>query len=123
MPLFDKVKAQASQLAQKAQEAGKVGQTKMEDASARRRADGLLHELGVAAYAERSGGPTDDTRREIERLVSDLSAYESEHGPLSANVTADPNERIEGDSNGADTMDPKDGRDETEQLPDGGFTL
>ncbi len=123
MPLFDKVKAQASQLAQKAQEAGKVGQAKMEDASARRRADGLLRELGVAAYAERSGGPTDDTRREIERLVGELSAYESEHGPLSANAAADPSEPLAGDSNGADTTDPKDDRDEPEQLPDGGFTL
>ncbi len=123
MPLFDKVKAQASQLAKKAQEAGKVGQAKMEDASARRRADGLLRELGVAAYAERSGESTDDTRREIERLVGELSAYESENGPLSANGTADLNERPAGDSNGTDTMEPKVGRDETEQLPDGGFTL
>ena len=58
MALFDKVKQQASQVAAKAQEAGKAGQQKLADAQAKRRADGMLRELGLAAYSEQAGrGP------------------------------------------------------------------
>jgi hypothetical protein len=61
MALVDKMKAQAAQLAQKAQEAGKAGQSKLADAQARRRADGLLRELGAAFYAQKTGTAKADT--------------------------------------------------------------
>ena len=109
MPIFDKVKAQATQLAQKAQEAGKAGQSKLEDVQARRRADGLLRDLGAATYAERSGRATEDTKAQIERLMGELSAYEAEHGSLSASGTGEPAEK------GASS--------ESEPAPEGGFTL
>ncbi|HUY07635.1 MAG TPA: hypothetical protein VMU99_10280 [Acidimicrobiales bacterium] len=109
MPLFDKVKAQATQLAQKAQEAGKAGQSKLEDVQARRRADGLLRDLGAATYAEQSGRATDDTHAEIERLMGELSAHEAEHGPLGASGVEEPAEQ--------------DAPSGSEPPPAGGFTL
>ena len=108
MALMDKMKAQAAVLAQKAQEAGKAGQSKIEDVQARRRADGLLRQLGAAVYAQRSGKVGADNAAEIERLVTELSAFESENGPLDASGASAP------DSN--TTTDP-------ETPPEGGFTL
>jgi hypothetical protein len=108
MALMDKMKAQAAQLAQKAQEAGKAGQSKIVDVQAKRRADGLLRELGAAVYAQRTGSATGDTAGDIDRLVSELSKLESENGPLDASDT--------GSSAGEAT-------NENENPPEGGFTL
>ena len=55
MGLMDKVKAQATQVAQKAQEGARTGQAKLADAQSKKRADALLRDLGAAVYAERSG--------------------------------------------------------------------
>ncbi len=103
MAFMDKVKAQANQLAQKAQEAGKAGQAKIEDVQARRRADALLRELGSAIYAQRKSGETAESRANVDRLVAALSSHEAENGPL--NVAG---------PDGASTSD-----DDSE----GGFTL
>jgi hypothetical protein len=84
MALVDKMKAQAAQLAQKAQEAGKAGQSKIEEVQARRRADGLLRDLGRLVYSQRTGASTGDTDAQITALVTELSAYEADHGPLDA---------------------------------------
>lgn len=108
MALMDKMKAQAAQLAQKAQEAGKAGQSKIGDVQAKRRADGLLRELGTAVYAQRSGTATGDTSGEIDRLVAELTKLETESGPLDAT-----------DSVESDTEAAKEG----ETPPEGGFTL
>ena len=108
MALIDKMKAQAAVLAQKAQEAGKAGQSKIEDVQARRRADGLLRQLGAAFYAQRSGKAGDDNAAEIDRLVSELSAFETENGPLDTSAAAGP-----------DSSTPTD----PETPPEGGFTL
>ncbi len=89
MALFDKVKQQASQVAAKAQEAGKAGQQKLADAQARRKADGMLRELGLAAYSEKAGRGSDATKADIDRLVGELSAYESENGSLADGGPAD----------------------------------
>lgn len=107
MPIFDKVKAQATQLAQKAQEAGKVGQTKIEEAQARRRADAMFRDLGAAVYAERKGRSRDTTTADIARLITELTNFEIEHGPLSAHS----------ESGDDDAQDPP------EQPPSGNFTL
>lgn len=114
MALMDKMKAQAAQLAQKAQEAGKAGQAKIEDAQARRKADGMLRDLGAAVYAQRTGKATDGTAGDIDRLVSDLSAHEAEHGPLVASDATD-----------ADTAapTPKDAPKDVDTPPEGDFKL
>lgn len=84
MALIDKVKAQANQLAQKAQEAGKAGQAKLSDVLTQRKFDGLLHDFGAAVYADRKGPSTDATKAEVERLMGELTAMEAENGPLHA---------------------------------------
>ncbi|MGA7834493.1 MAG: hypothetical protein WCA31_04745 [Acidimicrobiales bacterium] len=115
MALFDKVKEQASQLAQKAQEAGKAGQAKIEDAQARRKADGILRQLGAAVYAQRTGTASGDNSADIDRLVGELKAFEVEHGPLASSDAAD----------AADAASPSTSSDAAKDTdtPEGGFKL
>jgi hypothetical protein len=80
MGLMDKVKAQATQLAQKTQEAAQEGKAKLDQAQANRRGDMLLRQLGAAVYAERTGRGTADTQATIDQLVSAISAHERENG-------------------------------------------
>jgi hypothetical protein len=82
MGFMDKVKAQAEVGLAKATEATKAGQEKLDQATAKHKADGMLHDLGASLYAERVGRGTDQTAADIERLVTDLNAYEAEHGNL-----------------------------------------
>jgi len=82
MPLFDKMKAQASQVAAKAQEAGKAGQAKIEQAQAKRQGDDLLRRLGATVYAERTGKPPVSGEESVDELVAAIAAHESEHGPV-----------------------------------------
>jgi len=84
MGFMDKVKAQAEVGLAKANEATKAGQVKLDQATAKHRADGLLHDLGAAVYAERVGRGTDQTTADVERLVTELQAYEAEYGNLDA---------------------------------------
>lgn len=92
MALMDKVKAQAAQLAQKAQEAGKAGQAKIEEVQAKRKADGILRDLGLAYFTQQTGGATDDTASQMERLLGELKAYEVEHGPLAGTSAVEDDE-------------------------------
>jgi hypothetical protein len=80
MGLMDKVKAQATVLAQKGQETAREGKVKFDQAQAKRRADIMLRNLGAAVYAERTGRGTPDTQADIDRLVADIKAHEAEHG-------------------------------------------
>ncbi len=89
MGLMDKVKAQASQVAAKAQEGVKAGQTKMEEAQAKKRQDALLRDLGAQLYAERLGRGDTTTAAEVERIVAELRALEAEHGDIATKPTAD----------------------------------
>ena len=116
MALFDKVKEQASQLAQKAQEAGKAGQAKIEDAQSRRKADGILRNLGAAVYAQRSGTAGADNSADIDRLVAELKAFEAEHGPLVTSDADDDASSSSQSSSGTDTPPDTD-------TPEGGFKL
>ena len=82
MGLMDKVKAQAEVGLAKATEVTKAGQVKVDQASAKHKADGLLHDLGAALYAERVGRGTDQTKADVERIVGELGEYEAEYGNL-----------------------------------------
>jgi hypothetical protein len=112
MALFDKVKEQASQLAQKAQEAGKAGQAKIEDVQARRKADGMLRQLGAAVYAQRTGTAGADNSAEVDRIVAELKAFEAENGPI---VSKD------GDDDGPSSPSASPAPDT--DTPEGGFKL
>jgi len=80
MGLMDKVKAQATQIAQKTQEAAQEGKAKLDQAQATRRGDVLLRQLGAAVFADRTGRGTADTQSTIDQLVSAISAHERENG-------------------------------------------
>ena len=82
MGFMDKVKAQAEVGLAKASEATKAGQEKLDQATAKHKADGMLHDLGAALYAERVGRGTDQTSADADRLVTELQAYEAEYGTL-----------------------------------------
>jgi len=73
MGLMDKVKAQATQLAQKTQDTAR-------DIQAKRRADVMLRNLGAAVYAERTGRAGPNGQADIDKLIADLKAHEAEHG-------------------------------------------
>jgi hypothetical protein len=81
---MNKVKASAEVGLAKAGEAGKAGQAKLDAVQAKHRADGLLRELGAAAYGERMGRADAPHDQGIERIVGKLQAYETEYGPLSS---------------------------------------
>jgi len=77
---MDKVKAQATVLAQKTQETARDSKVKFDQAQAKRRADVMLRNLGAAVYAERTGRAAPGTQAEIDKLVADIKAHEAEHG-------------------------------------------
>ena len=80
MPLINRVKEQAAQLAQRTQEAAQEGRARLDQAQARRRADAMFRDLGAAVYAERTGRGDPDSADKIERLVKALSRQEAEQG-------------------------------------------
>lgn len=77
MGIIDKVKQQASPLADRIQEQAKAAQgkaqEKFDELADRRRSDQLLHDLGVAYFADRQGRGSTANSAEIERLVSELA--------------------------------------------------
>jgi len=77
MGLLDKVKAQATAATETAK-----GQAKMNDAQAKKTADGMLRDLGAAFYATKTGRSTPTTDADITQLVTSLQAHESEHGQI-----------------------------------------
>ena len=90
MGLMDKVKAQATQLAQKTQEAAQEGKNRLDQAQATRRGDVLLRQLGAAVFAERTGRGTADTQATIDQLITAISAHESENGLNLTGATVPP---------------------------------
>jgi hypothetical protein len=70
MALLDKAKESATRLAEQAKD-------KFAEVKGRRRADGLLEELGKIVYRQRTGRvePTDEP--EIERLVAELKSLDA----------------------------------------------
>jgi hypothetical protein len=83
MGLMDKVKAQATQIAQE-------GKARLDQAQAVRRGDALLRQLGAAVFAERTGRGTADTQATIDQLVSSISAHERENGLNLTEATVPP---------------------------------
>ena len=82
MGLLDKVKAQATAATEMAKDAAAKGQAKMNDAQAKKTADGMLRDLGAAFYATKTGRSTPTTDADITQLVTSLQAHESEHGQI-----------------------------------------
>jgi hypothetical protein len=87
MGLMDKVKAQATQLAEQTRQAAEQGKAKLDQAQAQRRGDQMLRQLGQLVFADRTGRGGPDGQAKVDQLINDLSAYERENG---LNLTADP---------------------------------
>jgi hypothetical protein len=87
MGLMDKVKAQATVLAQKTQETAREGKAKFDQVQATRRADAMLRNLGALVYADRTGRGAPDAQAQIDRLIADISAHEAANG---INLSAEP---------------------------------
>jgi len=103
MGLMDKVKAQATQLAQKTQETARDSKAKFDQAQGKRHGDAMLRNLGALVYAERTGRGTPDTQQQVDQLVADISAYEAENG---INLASQPADQQFADSPGAASADP-----------------
>jgi hypothetical protein len=80
MGLMDKVKAQATQLAQKTQEAAQEGKNRIDQAQANRRGDALLRQLGALVFADRTGRGAADGQAKTDELIGTISAHEREFG-------------------------------------------
>jgi hypothetical protein len=82
MGFMDKVKEQASVAASVAKEAAQKGQTKVEEMQAKRSADGVLRQLGLATYLQQAGRASSMVDADVAKYVATLKAYEDEHGEL-----------------------------------------
>lgn len=89
MGFMDKVKAQATTIAGKAQEQAKSGQEKLSQMQAKRQSDAMLTELGHIFYAERTGTADASSEARAAALVAQLKDFEAEHGPIQGG-SADP---------------------------------
>lgn len=89
MGFMDKVKAQTTVLAEKAQAGAKAGQEKLGQMQAKRQSDALLLELGGIVYLERQGRAPADSQTRAGELVARLQAFETEHGAVTV-TPADP---------------------------------
>jgi hypothetical protein len=89
MGLMDKMKAQATQIAQKTQETARDSKVKFDQAQAKRRADVMLRNLGALVYAERTGRSASDSQDQIDKLIADITAHETENEISLAPESAD----------------------------------
>jgi hypothetical protein len=88
MGLLDKVKVQAGQIAEKAQQGVAQGKDKLDELQAHKKGEGLLRELGEAYYAQlRKGGP----QSAVEEALKAMDAHIAEHGePATIDITEPP---------------------------------
>ena len=82
MGFLDKVKEGAAQASAAAKDAAQKGQAKLDVMQAKKAADAMLRDLGVAVYAEHTGRGTPATEASAERLVAALKQHEAEHGAI-----------------------------------------
>jgi len=75
--------------AAKVNEATRAAQEGVAEMSAKRKADGLLRELGAWTYAQHKGG-FPEAQANIDRLIAELRAHEAEHGELGAKEETTP---------------------------------
>src|SRR6266567_1874776 len=75
MGLMDRVKQQASTLAQQANQ----GMAKLDNLPAQRRADAMLRSLGLAVLAGRTGRATVDTEAQITQILADIAQHEQQY--------------------------------------------
>ena len=82
MGFLDKVKAGAESAIQQGQQALQQGQDKLDEVQAKKKADGLLRDLGAWHYAVATGRDEGDAADEIARITGELQAHEAANGPI-----------------------------------------
>ena len=82
MGFMDKVKEQASVAAAAAKDAAQKGQAKVGEVQAKRAADGVLRQLGLAAYLQETNRAKSTAESDIAGYIDSLKAYEAEFGEL-----------------------------------------
>ena len=90
MGFLDKVKAGAEQAIQSGQQALQQGQDKLDEVQAKKKADGLLRDLGAWHYAIATGRDEGDAADEIARITAELQAHEAENGPIDVGRKEEP---------------------------------
>lgn len=86
MGFLDKVKEGAAQATAVAKDAANKGQAKLNEVQAKRAADGLLRDLGAAAYAEKTGRGAANNSAEIDRILGALEQHERDNGPIDLTI-------------------------------------
>ena len=89
MGFLDKVKEQASVAASAAKEAAQKGQAKVGEVQANRAADGVLRQLGLAAYLQQAGRAPASVDDDIAKYLQSLKDYEAEFGELGPEASDD----------------------------------
>lgn len=82
MGLMDKMKTQATALAEKAQEGAKIGQERLAQLQTKRQGDALLLEFGGIAYQQRAGRADPGAEGRLAELTTQIAAYEALNGPI-----------------------------------------
>lgn len=88
MGFLDKVKAQATVLADKAQTGVQQGQAKLQEMQSGKQADHLLRDLGAYVFLSERGRDQPDSQNKVAGIMAELDALEAA-GPV-VTVTADP---------------------------------
>ena len=82
MGFLDKAKENLEKVA-------KQGQDKLDEVQSKKKADGMLRDLGAWTYAMSTGRDKGQGPTEVQRITAELQAHEAEHGPLGGD-DADP---------------------------------
>src|SRR5271156_1043894 len=82
MGLMDKVKAQATVLADKAQTGVQQGQTKLQEMQTGKQVDHLLRELGAYVFLSERGRPQADGEAKVAGIMNQLDALEAAGSPV-----------------------------------------
>ncbi len=88
MGLLDKVKAQATVLADKAQTGVQQGQTKLQEMQSGKQVDHLLRELGAYVFLSERGRSQPDSDTKVAAIMGQLDAIEAGGTPVT--VSPDP---------------------------------
>jgi hypothetical protein len=88
MGFMDKVKAQATVLADKAQTGVQQGQTKLQEMQSGKQADHLLRELGAYVFLSERGRIQPDSESKVAAIMGQLDAIEAGGTPVT--ISPDP---------------------------------
>jgi hypothetical protein len=88
MGLMDKVKAQATVLADKAQTGVQQGQVKLQEMQAGKQVDHHLRELGAYVFLSERGRPQPDSEAKVAAIMDQLDTLEAGGAPVT--VSPDP---------------------------------